>query len=43
MIVTDAMVDKACRAHWPTFDRMRPDHARKWRAKMRLALLAVLS
>jgi hypothetical protein len=38
--IDDASVEAACRAHWPTWDRMRPDHARKWRAKMRAALEA---
>lgn len=35
-------VDRALRAHWPSFDRMRPDVARKWRAKMEAALRAAL-
>ena len=30
----------ACRAHWPSYDRMRPDHQRKWYAKMVDALRA---
>lgn len=35
-------VDRALRAHWPSYDRMRPDIARKWRAKMEAALRAAL-
>ncbi len=37
-----AVLDAACRAHWPTWNRMRPDHARKWRDKMRAALIAAV-
>jgi hypothetical protein len=33
-------VERACRAHWPSWDRMRLDHQRKWREKMRAALRA---
>lgn len=36
-------VDRALRAHWPSFDRMRPDHQREWRAKMEAALRAALT
>lgn len=36
-------VDRALRAHWPSFDRMRPDHAAKWRKKMEAALRAALT
>jgi hypothetical protein len=36
------MVERACRAHWPSFDRMRPDHAAAWRVKMQAALAAAL-
>jgi hypothetical protein len=36
----DATLERMCRAHWPTWDRMRPDHQRKWRAKMKAAMLA---
>lgn len=35
-------LDAACRAHWPSWDRMRPDNARKWREKMRAALVAAV-
>ena len=35
-------VDRALRAHWPSYDRMRPDVARKWREKMEAALRAAL-
>jgi hypothetical protein len=35
-------VERACKAHWPSWERMRPDHQRKWRAKMETALLAML-
>ncbi|MGF6996683.1 hypothetical protein [Paraburkholderia sp. GAS32] len=35
-------VERACKAHWPSWDRMRPDHQRKWRAKMEAALLDML-
>lgn len=41
LLVPDA-VDRALRAHWPTFDRMRPDIAHKWRGKMEAALRAGL-
>ena len=36
------MVERACRAHWPSFDRMRPDHAAEKRVKMQAALAAAL-
>lgn len=36
-------VDRALRAHWPSYDRMRPDVARKWREKMEAALRAALT
>ena len=36
------MVERACCAHWPSFDRMRPDHAAAWRVKMQAALAAAL-
>ena len=36
------MVERACRAHWPSWDRMRPDHAAAWRVKMQAALAAAL-
>ena len=36
------MVESACRAHWPSFDRMRPDHAAEKRVKMQAALAAAL-
>lgn len=36
----DAEIDAALRAHWPSYDRMRPDCARKWREKMIAALIA---
>lgn len=39
----DKAVDAACRAHWPTWDRMRPDHQRKWRAKMAMAVAAAFA
>lgn len=42
IIFTEDMVERACRAHWPTWGKMRPDHERKWRDKMRAALTAVL-
>jgi len=41
VVLDDAAVERACRAHWPTWDRMRPDHQRKWRAKMADALAAI--
>lgn len=37
---TEAELLAALRAHWPSFDRMRPDVARKWREKMLAALTA---
>lgn len=37
---TGAELLAALRAHWPSFYRMRPDIARKWRAKMLAALTA---
>lgn len=37
---SDAELDAACRAHWPSWDRMRPDNARVWRTKMQAALAA---
>lgn len=40
--VNAGAIERACRAHWPTWDRMRPDHQRKWRAKMETALMALL-
>lgn len=36
------MIERACRAHWPSFDRMRPDHAAEKRVKMQAALAAAL-
>jgi hypothetical protein len=36
------MVERACRAHWQSFDRMRPDHAAEKRVKMQSALAAAL-
>lgn len=36
----DATVERMCKAHWPSWDRMRPDHQRKWRTKMKAALIA---
>ena len=36
------MVERACRAHWPSFYRMRPDHAAEKRVKMQAALAAAL-
>lgn len=36
------MVERACRAHWPSFDRMRPDNAAEKRVKMQAALAAAL-
>lgn len=35
-------VERALRAHWPSFDRMRLEHQREWRAKMEAALRAAL-
>lgn len=39
----DETLERMCRAHWPTWDRMRPDHQRKWREKMKAALLSTYS
>lgn len=36
------MVERACRAAWTSFDRMRPDHAAEKRVKMQAALAAAL-
>ncbi len=36
------MIERACRAHWLSFDRMRPDHAAEKRVKMQAALAAAL-
>lgn len=35
-------VDAALEAHWPSLDRMRADHSRKWRTKMEAAVAAAL-
>jgi hypothetical protein len=43
MVVTAEMIERACRAHWPTWDRMRLDHQRAWRVKMQQALIAALN
>lgn len=40
VMLNDETVERMCRAHWPTWDRMRADHQRKWRGKMKVALLA---
>lgn len=40
--LTDEAIERACKAHWPTWGRMRPDHQRKWRAKMEDALRGFL-
>lgn len=32
------IIERMCRAYWPSWDRMRPDHQRKWRAKMHAVL-----
>lgn len=42
MPIAPEAVEAALRTHWPSFDRMRPDVARKWRAKMEAALRAAL-
>jgi hypothetical protein len=42
LTIDEDMILRACRAHWPSFDRMRPDLARKWRAKMEAALRAAI-
>jgi len=42
MLSADA-VERACRAHWPSWDRMRAEHQRKWRVKMEAALRAALT
>lgn len=39
----EQLVEIACKAHWPTWGRMRADHERKWRDKMRAAIVAVLA
>lgn len=39
-VLADEVIERACRAHWPSYDRMRPDIARKWKAKMTKALVA---
>lgn len=36
------MVERACRAHWPSFDRMRQDRQAGARVKMQAALAAAL-
>lgn len=36
--VNRLQLETACRAHWPSWDNMRPDHQRKWRDKMVKAL-----
>lgn len=41
MIITSEQFQAVCRAHWPTWDRMRPDHQSKWRVKMVKALRAI--
>lgn len=38
--ITPEAIEAACRAHWPTWDRMRPDNQRAWRVKMTEALNA---
>ena len=40
VMMNDETLERMCRAHWPTWDRMRLDHQRKWRAKMKAAMLA---
>ncbi len=40
LLVPRAELNAALRAHWPSFDRMRPDYARKWEARMLKALEA---
>lgn len=40
--ISAEMVERACRAHWSSFDRMRPDHAAEKRVKMQAALAAAL-
>lgn len=40
VVMDDNTVEKMCRAHWPSWDRMRPDIQRKWRQKMKTALIA---
>lgn len=42
LVIDHEMVERACRAHWPSFDRMRRDHAAAWRVKMQAALAAAL-
>lgn len=42
LVIDHDMVERACRAHWPSFDRMRPDHAAEKRVKMQAALAAAL-
>lgn len=37
------MVDAACRAHWASWDNMRPDNQRKWRDLMHVAVVAALT
>lgn len=41
LAITPETIEKVCKAHWPSWDRMRPDHQRAWREKMRAALTAV--
>jgi hypothetical protein len=37
------VIEAACRAHWPSWNNMRPDHQRKWREKMTAALIAAFA
>lgn len=39
---TPAQILAACRAHWPSFDRMRPDVSRKRMEQMTAALMAAM-
>lgn len=40
MLISDAELQAACRAHWSSWDRMRPDVQRAREAAMRRALEA---
>src|SRR5262249_43811235 len=41
VMLNDESLERVCRAHWPSWERMRPDHQREWRAKMKTALMAL--
>lgn len=42
VVLNEEMITRACRAHWPSWERMRPDLKRAWREKMTKALQAAV-